>query len=233
MKKTAVYILCCSLMWVSCQQKEEKNTTTPPSPNTVSSTTNSEPTATPTTNNSTQNRSVVMPAAAADPQSVIAKQSDEVLTLLAQKKLAELIPHIHTTKGLRFSPYSHINTKDRILQAKDVVPATRDTKKYLWGEFDGSGEPMELTFGDYYKRFVYDKDYQNPKVRKTLNKISDSGNSISNIKTVFPEAMFYEYYLAGNNPDYGGMDWGSLTLVWEQENGQWRLVGIVHGQWTI
>jgi hypothetical protein len=232
MKKFTVYILCCCLVWVSCQRKEQQNTATPPPPNTTSSAANGEPTATPPTDSNTQSRSVTMPATP-DPQSVIVKQSNEVLVLLAQKKLAELMPYIHTTKGVRFSPYSHINTKDRILQAKDVVSATKDTKKYLWGEFDGSGEPMELTFGDYYKRFVYDKDYQNPKVRKTFNKINDSGNSISNIKTVFPDAVFYEYYVAGSNPDYGGMDWGSLTLVWEQENGQWKLVGIVHGQWTI
>jgi len=29
-----------------------------------------------------------------------------------------------------------------------------------------------------------------------------------------------------------GMDWRSLVLIFEEDNVDWLLVGIVHGEWT-
>jgi len=40
-------------------------------------------------------------------------------------------------------------------------------------------------------------------------------------------------YFPSFNPDYAGMDWKSLRLVFEQYEGRWYLVGIINNQWTI
>ena len=42
-----------------------------------------------------------------------------------------------------------------------------------------------------------------------------------------------EYYFSGFNPLNAGMDWVSLRLVFEAFAGQWKLVGIIHNQWTV
>jgi hypothetical protein len=38
---------------------------------------------------------------------------------------------------------------------------------------------------------------------------------------------------SGFDPEYEGMDWRSLRLVFEKKNDIWYLVGIIHDQWTI
>lgn len=45
--------------------------------------------------------------------------------------------------------------------------------------------------------------------------------------------MVVEYYLPGENPDYGGLDWQSLRLVFQHKEGAWYLVGVIHDEWTV
>ena len=102
----------------------------------------------------------------------------------------------------------------------------------MWGHYDGSGEPIELNFNDYYERFIYDADFANPQV--IGNDVAVSyGNAIDNTKEIYPNSHFIELHFKGLDPKYEGMDWRSLKLVFEQEDGKWYLVAIVHGEWTI
>jgi hypothetical protein len=41
-----------------------------------------------------------------------------------------------------------------------------------------------------------------------------------------------EYHFTGFEPDYGGLDWRSLRLVFMQDGDEWFLIGIVHDEWT-
>jgi hypothetical protein len=56
---------------------------------------------------------------------------------------------------------------------------------------------------------------------------------INNIATVYTGKQVIEYHFNGIDPQYSGMDWTSLYLVFDQENGAWKLIGVVHGQRTI
>jgi hypothetical protein len=44
--------------------------------------------------------------------------------------------------------------------------------------------------------------------------------------------MIVEYYFPGFDPQYGGMDWRSLRLVFSDHGGTWYLAGIIHDEWT-
>jgi hypothetical protein len=103
---------------------------------------------------------------------------------------------------------------------------------YHWGTYDGSGMPIELAFRQYYKEFVYDVDFARPDV-VGFNERVGQGNSIDNIASAYPDGMTVEYHFEGFDPEYAGMDWRSLRLVFEEEDGIWYLVGVVHDQWTI
>jgi hypothetical protein len=59
------------------------------------------------------------------------------------------------------------------------------------------------------------------------------GNSIDNSQEYYPGARIVEYYFPGFDPQYAGMDWRSIRLVFMEENNIWYLVGIIHDQWTI
>ncbi|MEI8091095.1 MAG: hypothetical protein WCG98_02340 [bacterium] len=56
---------------------------------------------------------------------------------------------------------------------------------------------------------------------------------ISTINTFYANYQIKEYHFTGFDPQYSGMDWKSLWLVFGEENGIWKLVGVVHGQRTI
>jgi hypothetical protein len=55
---------------------------------------------------------------------------------------------------------------------------------------------------------------------------------VNNIFQVYKNKEIYEYYFSGFDAKYEGMDWRSLTLVFEQVKNQWYLLGIIHGART-
>jgi hypothetical protein len=89
-----------------------------------------------------------------------------------------------------------------------------------------------LTFAEYFERFIYSADFANPE-QIGYNKVLQEGNSINNIPEYYPQAEFVEYHFSGFDPQYEGMDWQSLRLVFEKVDGRYYLVGIVHAEWTI
>ncbi len=157
----------------------------------------------------------------------------QVIEILKNKDLEQLAEFVHPIKGVRFSPYSFINVQnDIVLKPSDLKDKFNDQTVYKWGSYDGSGEPIEMTFSEYYDKFIYDKDFANSE-EYSLNKVLGIGNTLVNIEEVYPNAEFVEFHFPGFNPEYEGMDWESLRLVFEKYNDGWMLVGIIHDQWTI
>lgn len=161
------------------------------------------------------------------------EQAQSVLIALKNNDGAALAELVHPTKGVRFSPYGYISTStDVVIQAIGLKDIYQSSKKEVWGSFDGSGEPISMTFKDYSKKFVYDVDFLTAPQRAT-NKVLGQGNTLVNMDAAYPGAAFVEYYFPGFDPQYNGMDWRSLRLVFVQEGSAWYLVGIAHDQWTI
>jgi len=157
----------------------------------------------------------------------------DVIELLKEKDMEGLSEYVHPTKGLRFSPYAYVDVKsDQVFTKEEVAKLGEDTEVYTWGNFDGSGDPIKMNFNDYYNRFVYDKDFANPHIIGNNTEVG-KGNTINNIHDVYTEGHFIEFHFTGFEDQYEGLDWRSLILVFEQHEGQWYLVGIVHNEWTI
>lgn len=165
------------------------------------------------------------------PKSVSAT-AQTILQLLKNKDMKTLSTHVHPEHGLLFSPYVYVYPEDAIkLEASELKSFFEDQKKYVWGVRDGSGEPIELTPSEYFEEFVYTHDYHTSD--PIIDEVHQRGNAINNIKEVFPEATVVEFHVEGTDK-YSGMDWGSLNLVFQQdENGVFYLVAIVHDKWTI
>lgn len=156
-----------------------------------------------------------------------------VMELLKDKQMEELSNYVHPNKGLRFTPYFYIDDQnDQVFGTQQVAALGQDTKEYIWGEFDGIGDPIDLNFDDYYDRFVYDEDYINPHIIGNNTPIG-FGNVTDNVATAYPNGKYVEFHFTGIDPQYNGMDWRSLRLIFEEHAGAWHLVGISHGEWTI
>lgn len=167
-------------------------------------------------------------------KAVIEQHAMIALRALAENNTMQLAGMVHPQKGVRFSPYAFVNTDtDMVFLQQQVAKLAAEVQKYTWGTFDGSGEPITLTYNEYRKKFVTDKDYLNKADSVGYNQIIGRGNSLNNREKVYDKAIIVEYYQNGKNPDFGGMDWGSLALAFEKYNGQWYLTGIMHNSWTI
>jgi len=136
-------------------------------------------------------------------------------------------------QGLRFSPYEHVNIgTDVILTSGEVANGLAMNRSFTRWTYDGKWDPIDLWIGQYREKFVYDVDFATaPEIYH--NQKFNRGNVINNIFDVYSGKEIIEYHFPQIDPQYEGMDWRSLYLVFEQMNGQWYLVWIVHGQWTI
>jgi len=166
-------------------------------------------------------------------KSIIEERSREVLTAIAERDFEKLAGAVHPEKGVRFSPYGYVDTeRDLVFTAEQISKMASDTRKYVWGSYDGSGEPIELTFSEYFSRFVYDVAFTEAE-QVGYNRILGQGNSLNNSFEVYKNAIIVEYHFPGIDPQYEGMDWRSLRLVFEKSGDTWYLAGIIHDQWTI
>jgi hypothetical protein len=165
---------------------------------------------------------------------IISSQASRAVELLKQRNLRELSRLVHPVKGVRFSPYAFLNQKGNVSFTAATLPgAMQETRQRVWGTYDGSGAPIRLRFAEYYKRFIYDRDFA------TASKISYNGgpivkgNTHDNSFEEYPNAIIVEYHMPGVQPEQEGMDWASLRLIFEQHRGAWYLVYVVHDKWTI
>ncbi len=95
-----------------------------------------------------------------------------MIELIKTEDYAALSGWVHPTLGVRFSPYFYVNANsDIVMTPNDIANIASDTSVYNWGAYDGTGDPIDLTFADYYDRFIYDQDYANPEVIGNNNAI--------------------------------------------------------------
>lgn len=161
-------------------------------------------------------------------------RSREVLEALKARDGARLAALVHPAKGLRFSLYGHVFTdRDVVIPRDSVARLFGDSTPRLWGEQDGSGDPIRLSFPDFYRRFVYGVDFAAAPQQRIDSTPIRPGNSIFNLRAAYPNARWVERHFPGFDPKYEGMDWRSLWLVFEPVGADWKLVGLVDGRWTI
>ena len=159
-----------------------------------------------------------------------------VILALKAKDMAKLSAFVHPVKGVRFSAYAYVDVSpggDRVFRRNQVRSLWASRRRYVWGSYDGSGDPIQLTFRAYYRRFIYDHDYSRAKRIGYNDAIMGRGNTLNNIYDTYPRGIVVEYHFPGFNPQYDGMDWKSLWLVFEKEGREWYLIGVVHDEWTI
>jgi len=158
--------------------------------------------------------------------------ADECLELLKDKQWGALGSLVHRKQGLTFSPYGYVEDGAVRLGMGDVKALDTYAKVHTWGHFDGSGEPIEMTFAQYYDRFIFDRDFTRaPQV--SVDKV---------IRTTMEENLyifgnggaFVEYHIPGSRED-ADHNWASLRLVfsWEEDVEGLSLVAVVHDEWTV
>lgn len=159
--------------------------------------------------------------------------SNRVLIGLMEGDFETVASYVHLEKGVTFTPYSTVNPDvDLCFTPSQIAALASDETVYIWGVWDGLGEPISLSVTDYFERFVLSQDFtQAPNIG--IDTVQSSGNSIENVSAIFDQGRYVEYYYPQIDPQFAGLDWCALKLVFEVYNNQWALVGIIHSQWTV
>lgn len=155
-----------------------------------------------------------------------------VIKSLKEKDLVKLSKYVHPATGVRFTPFSYIDTSKDVIFTNDALKI-KDifSKEKLWGHYSGSGLEILLTFEEYFEKMVYNLDYENAE-EITYNNPQSTGNGIDNHLEVYGKSISVDYHFNGSE-EYGKMDWNTLRLIFKKYEGKYYLVGIIHNEWTI
>jgi hypothetical protein len=165
--------------------------------------------------------------------SLLLNMSADILAAIKANDFKKIASFIHPQSNIRFSPYGYVDTlEDKIFSAEQLLKQAVEQRIITWGVFDGKGTPIRLSIQKYFARFVYDVDFLHAE-KKSVNKFLGLGNSLNNLKNIYPGCDFTEFYFSGFDPQYNGMDWRTLRLVFKKDTNQLWLVAIIHDEWTI
>jgi hypothetical protein len=164
--------------------------------------------------------------------SYLVEKAYDTLAAVKDGDYAALARSVHPEYGVVFSPYATISlSSNKCFTGSQVAGFATDANTYVWGVYDGGGDPIELTPADYFARFVYNKDVARASL-VGVNYIVKSGNALENITEVFPNARFVDFYLPGDDGSSDSHDWNSLRIGFEEYAGVLRLTVILHSEWT-
>jgi len=166
-------------------------------------------------------------------EKIIKEISNKVINAISTKHFYAISEIVHPAKGVRFTPYTYVSVdNDVVFNIEKIESFLSNQDVYLWGQYDGTGFEISLTPNEYYDKFIYTEDFLYPE-EIGYNEVLSRGNMLENQFEVYENAIVVEYYFSGFNPEYEGIDWRSLRLVFEEYEGEWKLVGVIHNQWTI
>lgn len=155
----------------------------------------------------------------------------EALNGLRNQDLAAFAEFVHPDLGVCFVPFTYISTENPCFMPAQVATLWDDDTVYDWGGHAATGEPIALTYRDYWAEHIYVNDYfRAPMIGYDTNMVP--GGMIDNSAEVFPGSHFVEFHYDGFNPEYGGLDYRTLRIILAPEGGDWYVVAVVDNQWT-
>lgn len=164
-----------------------------------------------------------------------------VLQALKNKDGKALASWVAPDRGLRFIPYPWDDiSKAVVLGPKEIERIYQSKTKRVWGMGDASGDPIKMTGAQYLRHFVWNVDYSKITDREVLSLKDHLGKhyayriNYEDVLETFPAAWAVTYFFPGvTGPQGGAMDWSWLTLVYAPQGTGWKLLGLVHKEWTI
>jgi hypothetical protein len=160
--------------------------------------------------------------------------ADAVLGAFQAKDGERLASLVHPDKGVRFSPSAFVNVDEDVVRSRDEMKAFwTDSKLYQWGFAEGSGDPITMTPAAYAERYIIDRDFSNA-TSVSINGDQAAGTTTNNAADVYPMATRVEYYIdpAVKQPAQINA-WAAIRLVFENAQGCWLLIAIIHDEWSV
>jgi hypothetical protein len=158
-------------------------------------------------------------------------QAKKVLDVFAARDY-EALEKLVSPSGLSMSLTPNLDLTRTHVAENDISYIPQDTQIYFWGYTDGKGDPINLSVSEFMEKYIYTQDYrQAPSV--AVNTYLGSGNSLNTLVSDVGTRTYVAFHFSQINPEYAGMDWTTLYLVFDIVDGKYLLRGIAKDNWTI
>ncbi len=165
-------------------------------------------------------------------QDTVLDRAKEAVQALKDKNLVLLSRMVHPSKGIVFSSSVCMDANAKTLTRQQVQALSFvDPSQFQTVVNNCSAEPMDFTFSEFYKRFIYDVDYSTTG-RIFVDDDFEHGECPNNVDEVYPDADIVEFlYPSSDQEEAYGVPWKALFLVFEKgDDEQYYLVAIAHGE---
>lgn len=161
-------------------------------------------------------------------ENIVRAQSAEIVRHFMDRDMKDMVKHVHPKHGVRFTPYANLTKTDQVFTPQQMLSLFNNRNAFTWGAVAGSGNAIRMTFPEYYKRFVYSRDFsQAPEV--TYNTVARAGSIGNNSSTFFVGSRFIDYHWPGTVQN-GGLDWRTLRMVFMPWKDNWLLVAVANDE---
>ncbi len=150
----------------------------------------------------------------------VLKVSDYIIASIQKGDFKSIMKYADK-RGVIFSINPIIDTIDPKIPPEIFRNILNDTTRRFWGYAIGSGMEVYMTFREFYSKYL-NKNYL--KGKKSVNKRIANSKIKDNIRDVFKNSTFVEYYLKGKE-EY---DWHSLIIVFSNNS----LVAVLHDSYS-
>ena len=155
------------------------------------------------------------------------------LRTIQKRDFKGLAAYVDGAQGLTFTSFSTVDREvDLTFTASQVAGFAQETDKYNWGVNPETNETLNMTPEQYFSAYMYGVDYsQAPQIG--VDKINIVGNALENVTEAYPGCRFVEFTFPGLGSGTQRQEWSSLKLVFTLSQNSWKLVGLIHSQWTV
>ncbi len=167
----------------------------------------------------------------ADTSKDLWRTSVEIINLLSAKDYAKLEAMV-SSAGLSVNDNPSLDLTKHHISKENISEIPYDSTTMLWGYEDGRGDPINVTTQAFIEQYVFSKNFLMTD-SINVNRIKDGGtNNANTLLQDISGRNFVAFYYQGD-PQYPGMTWMTLYLIFDVENGAYKLRGITRNQWTI
>ncbi|SHG55131.1 Ankyrin repeat [Ornithinibacillus halophilus] len=168
----------------------------------------------------------------------ILEQAQEIFTFLKADNMQALQDQVHPEKGLSFAPFLQLQQTPMSeehtpinFDHSEISNFMNDDTIYNWGIHGASGLDIEMTPKEYFDNYVFtaqepDSFYVNQHPHRSPEFLTDV------VREVFPDGKIAGFSFDETDESQSELSWGNLTFVFEEYNGEDRLVAIMHNAWT-
>ncbi len=162
------------------------------------------------------------------PMPDLLRTAQNIIETIHKKDFSALTTYFHPINGVRFSPYAYVDTtSDQILKSIEFSKAFQKGNKITWGAYEGNADPIDLDIKTYFNKFIYDADFAHA-TAKSINMEIGTSTTVNNIRDIYPDSDFIEYYSEKTDTNNEIVKWRSLRLIFKNYKNQYNLTGIVH-----